>query len=380
MLRDAALLTMNTGSRCSSPLEIGSSNDQEEPPIISQLIAFLGVVWLCALTSACASPPPNNASASDTVPLHGAGATFPAPLYKKWIEAYQKGYPKVRIDYDVVGSGEGAKQFLAGAVDFGASDAALRDGEMASVTRGVQLAPVTAGSLVFAYNLPGLGGDLKLKRDVYVDIFLGEIIRWDDPRIAASNPGLNLPKDAIIVVARSDSSGATFAFTDHISAISDTWRDRSPRAVRVADWPGNAMLAPGNEGVAGRIQQSFGSIGYVQYGIARHVGLKIAWLENKEGNFIQPHGDGGLATLIQAQMPENLRLFFPDSDGKDSYSIVTYSWLLLYKQYDDSQQHHARKCYVQWYLTEGQAFNETLGYLRLAPQVAALAMKAVEGL
>jgi phosphate transport system substrate-binding protein len=348
--------------------------------MLSRLIAFLGVVWLCALTAACTSPPPDNASASDTVPLHGAGATFPAPLYKKWIEAYQKDHPKVLIHYDVVGSGEGTEKFLAGAVDFGASDAALSDEEIASVTRGVQLVPVTAGSLVLAYNLPDLGGDLKLKRDVYVDIFLGEITRWDDPRIAATNPDLKLPKNDITVVARSDSSGTTFAFTNHLSAISATWRDRGPGAVRVADWPGNTMLAPGNEGVAGRIQQSTGAIGYVQYGIARHAGLKMAWLENKAGRFIQPHGGSGLATLIQAQMPENLRIFLPDPDGRDSYPIVTYSWLLLYKQYDDAQKRDALKRYVQWCLTEGQTLNETLGYLRLAPHVVAQAMEAVEQL
>ena len=348
--------------------------------MISKLIALLGVIWLCGLTISCTSPPPDNASASDAIPLHGAGATFPAPLYKKWIETYQKDHPKVLINYDVVGSGEGTEKFLAGAVDFGASDAALSDEEIASVTRGAQLVPITAGSLVLAYNLPGLGGDLKLKRDVYVDIFLGEITRWNDPRILATNPGLNLSNDDLTVVARSDSSGTTFAFTNHLSAISDTWRDRGPGAVRVVDWPGNAMLAPGNEGVAGRIKQSTGSIGYVQYGIARHAGLKMAWLENKEGNFIQPHGGSGLATLIQAQMPENLRLFLPDPDGKDSYPIVTYSWLLLYKQYDDAQKRDALKRYVQWCLTEGQAFNESLGYLRLAPHVVALAMEAVERL
>jgi phosphate transport system substrate-binding protein len=140
------------------------------------------------------------------------------------------------------------------------------------------------------------------------------------------------------------------------------------------------MLAPGNEGVAGRIKQSQGAIGYVQYGIAQRAGLAMAWLENKAGQFIQPHGGSGLATLLNAKMPENLRVFFPDPEGPDSYPIVTYSWLLLYKEYGDPQKRAALKRFVQWCLTEGQAFNETLGYLRLAPHVVTLGLDAVQGL
>jgi phosphate transport system substrate-binding protein len=286
----------------------------------------------------------------------------------------------VLLSYDAVGSGEGTKQFMAGTVDFGASDAAMRDGEMAAVTRGVQLVPVVAGSIVLAYNVPGLDGDLKLKRDVYVDIFLNNITRWNDPRIRAANPDLNLPDDDIAIVVRQDSSGTTFAFTNHLSAISDAWRDRGPGVGKVIDWPGNAMVAPGNEGVAGRIKISEGSIGYVEYGMAQRTGLAMAWLENKAGEFIQPHGGSGLATLLNTDMPDNLRVFFPDPDGEDSYPIVTYSWLLLYKQYNDPQKAAALRRYVKWALTEGQAFNESLGYVRLAPHVVARAVQAVESI
>ena len=155
-----------------------------------------------------------------TLQLHGAGATFPAPLYKKWLEEYHKQHSGVQVSYDAVGSGEGTKRFMAGAVDFGASDAAMSDEEMAAVTRGVQLLPVVAGSIVLAYNLEGLGGELKLTRDVYVDIFLGKITTWDDPRLKATNPGLRFSHDNIALVVRQDSSGTTYAFTNHLSAIS----------------------------------------------------------------------------------------------------------------------------------------------------------------
>jgi hypothetical protein len=152
------------------------------------------------------------------------------------------------------------------------------------------------------------------------------------------NPDLNLPKSDIAVVVRQDGSGTTYAFTNHLSAISDEWRDRGPGVGTLIDWPGNAMAARGNEGVAGRIKISKGSIGYVEYGMARRSGLAMAWLENKAGQVIEPHGGSGLATLLNTPLPENLRVFFPDPDGQDSYHIVTDSWLLLYKQYDDAQR------------------------------------------
>lgn len=313
-----------------------------------------------------------------TTHIHGAGATFPAPLYKKWLEEYQKRRPEVMITYDSIGSGEGIKEFIGGRVDFGASDAAMSDAQIAEVARGVQLVPAVAGSIVLAYNLEGLGGDLKLSREVYVDIFLGKIKSWDDLRIKRLNPELNLPKSDIAPVVRQDGSGTTYAFTNHLSAISDEWRDRGPGVGTLIDWPGPPMAARGNEGVAGRIKISKGSIGYVEYGIARRGGLAMAWLENKAGQFIEPHGGSGLATLLNVPLPENLRVFFPDPDGQDSYPIVTYSWLLLYRQYDDAQKLGALKQFVRWCLTTGQEFNESLGFVRLPPQITARAVEALD--
>ena len=346
----------------------------------------LARLTLALLIAACTTPTSGNAGSPGKAPppgsiqLHGAGATFPAPLYKKWLEEYQKRRPDVFLSYDAFGSGEGIKRFIAGAVDFGASDAAMSDSQMAEVTRGVQLLPAVAGSIVLAYNLEGLGGDLKLTREVYVDIFLGKIKRWDDLRIKRINPDLKLPGSDIALVVRQDGSGTTYAFTNHLSAVSEEWRDRGPGVSTLVDWPGNAMAARGNEGVAGRIKLSTGSIGYVEYGIARRGGLSMAWLENKAGQFIEPHGGSGLATLINATLPENLRAFFPDPEGQDSYPIVTYSWLLLYKQYDDPQKLAALKQYVKWCLTAGQEYNESLGFVRLPPQVIARAMGALDSL
>ena len=341
---------------------------------VSILCALIG---LSVSSVACTGDTTSKALATGTIQIRGAGATFPAPLYKKWHEEYHKRQAGVVFTYDAVGSGEGAKQFLTEAVDYGASDAALNDEEMAKVARGAQLIPMTAGSIVLAYKLDGLNGELKLKRDVYVDIFRGKITTWNDPRIKATNPTLNLPNIDIALAVRQESSGTTFAFTNHLSAISEEWRDRGPGATRLLDWPGNAMAARGNEGVAGRTKVSNGAIGYVEYGFAERTGLAMAWLENKAGKFVKPYGGSGLATLMSTDMPPNLRMFLPDPEGDDSYPIVTYTWLMLYKKYDDPQKVAALKQYVTWCLTVGQEFSESLGFLRLPPKVVAQAVDAL---
>jgi phosphate transport system substrate-binding protein len=176
---------------------------------------------------------------------------------------------------------------------------------------------------------------------------------------------------------RQDGSGTTYAFTNHLSALSPEWRERGPGVGSLIAWPRLAMTVPSNEGVAGRIKQSKGAIGYVEYGMAQRGDLAMAWLENKTGAFIQPHGGSGLATLLNVTMPDNLCVFAPDPDGDDSYLIVTYSWLLLYKTYDNPQKAPALKDYVRWCLTDGQAFNESLGFVRLPPQVVSRAVDSV---
>ena len=345
---------------------------QRTGAVLAVVIAFLGAA-LPALGQ-------DAASSKAKILLRGAGATFPAPLYEKWIQAYRQRSPEVAITYDVVGSGEGQRRFLADAVDFGASDAALSDEQMTRVKSGARLVPVTAGIVVLAYNLPGLGGPLKLGRDVLVDIFSRQIRTWNDPRIRAANSGLNLPNRSIAIVARQDSSGTTFVFTKHLSAISESWRDRGPGVGNLVDWRGAAMLARGNEGVAGRIKVSEDSIGYVEYNFAKRSGLAMAQLQNKAGRYVEPSGRSGQAALAgtAGQMPGNLRLFVPDPDGEESYPIVSYSWLLLYDRYPDRDKTSALKKFVAWSLTEGQTYSRDLGYIPLPAEVASLSLAALD--
>ncbi len=318
--------------------------------------------------------------AGNIVHLTGAGSTFAAPLYKKWIDVYTKVYTDTSITYDAVGSGEGTKRFMA--IDFGGSDSAMTDEKMARVAGGVQLIPATAGAIVLAYNIPDLNGDLRLSREVYTDIFLGKINVWNDPRIKKENPKLNLPNLNIVTVVRSDSSGTTWAFTNHLAAISKEWRENGPGIGKEIDFPGTAMFGVGNGGVATKIINSRGSIGYVEYGFAKRAGLAMATIENKSGNYIKPNDSSPTETLANtaAKMPANLRLFLPDPDGDTSYPIVTYSWLLLNNHYDDRNKEGRLKEFVEWGLTKGQKFGLELGYAPLPDQVADMAVKALHNI
>ncbi|MHC1729120.1 MAG: phosphate ABC transporter substrate-binding protein PstS [Syntrophobacteraceae bacterium] len=340
--------------------------------------AFIVITVAIGLAVSCSR------QATETQPsvtrITGAGATFPYPLYKKWIQDYQNAHKNIDISYEAVGSGEGVRKFLKQDVDFGASDAAMSDEEIARMDRGVKLIPATAGIIVLAYNLKGLSGPLKLPREVYVAIFTGQIKKWDDPWIRQANPGLHLPALDIIPVTRTDSSGTTYAFTNHLGAISKDWRDRGPGVGKVVQWPVNSMSARGNEGVAGRIKITNGAIGYVEYGYAQRAGLAMASLENKAGRFVEPLPVRGQDTLTNTRsaMPENRRIFFPDPPGENSYPIVTYSWIMLYGSYPDQKKAAAIKDFVKWGITEGQNSSESLGFCSLPAQIRDLGLKGID--
>ena len=254
---------------------------------------------LCAVAAGAVFPQ-DRAAAMNDISLHGAGSTFSAALYKQWIETYHREHPDISITYDAVGSGEGVRRFLAGEVDFGASDVALSDREAAEVSRGTVMVASTAGMVVLAYNVPGVTGELKLPRDVYPGILSGQIRRWDDPKIQTANPGAKLPHLNIFIVARQDSSGTTFALTNHLAAISLAWREQGLGVGKLVEWPASAMMATGNEGVASRIKISEGSIGYVEYGFAKRLGLPMAVLQNKAGKYVSPDDAAGLQSLAEA--------------------------------------------------------------------------------
>jgi phosphate transport system substrate-binding protein len=362
---------------------------------VPKKIRLAAVLCLCAVLAACNSSAPPKVQASIAEPevqvpagallLKGAGATFPSLLYKRWFTAYHDSHPDVFIKYAAVGSGEGIVRFIgknvdpADQIDFGASDAAMSDAQLAQADNDVLMIPATAGCVVLAYNLPGFKGELKLSRRAYVGIFVGQIRNWNDPAIAASNPGVKLPNLTIVTAVRQDGSGTTFAFTRNLDAISDDWRGRFGPATLV-NWPGNAMRAKGNEGVAGLIEKSAGSIGYVGYEFARRIGLDYAVLENKDGNYVKASEQSCSAALANAQMPDNMRLFVPDPGGADSYPIATFSWILLRKSYSNTKTADALKSLLQWSLQDGQHYASELGYVPLPQAVAEKALAAVNSI
>ncbi|MFE8034166.1 phosphate ABC transporter substrate-binding protein PstS [Thiohalocapsa marina] len=312
--------------------------------------------------------------------LTGAGSSFAAPIIKHWFEVYGAGQPDVSLRYDSVGSGAGIERFLAGDVDIGATDAPLQPDEVAQADGAVLQLPVTGGMIAIAYNLPNIQGPLNLPRDVYPAIFLGEITRWDDPRIAAANPGINLPGKAIQVVARRDASGTTFAFTNHLAAISEAWA-AGPGVGKRIDWPGGAMEANGNEGVAQRIQVTENAIGYVEAGFAERLGLPLAWLENRAGGLVHPNVETGRRGLADGAdtPPDALTRTNPDPRGARSYPIVTYTWALIRADYDTPEQTSAVHDLVRWMLSDGQAGAESLYYVPLPENLMQAALAALDG-
>ncbi len=314
------------------------------------------------------------ASQTQAQQLSGAGATFPAPLYQRWGVEYNKLHSEVQVNYQSVGSGAGVKNFTAGVVDFGASDAAMSDAEIAKVSKGVVMIPATAGEIVYAYNLPGVE-NLKLSREAMTGIYLGTVTNWNDPVIAKANEGVKLPNLPIQVAYRSDGSGTTYVFTQHLSAINKDFADKVGTDKSVTFPAG--VGGKGNEGVTALVKQSPGAVGYVEYGYAKNNGLSMASLQNKSGNFVAPGSESGAATLANVTMPDNLRIWPVDPEGANDYPIASFTWLLLYKKYDDAAKLKALKGFVEWGLTAGQAFSEELGYIPLPAPVVEKAKAAL---
>ncbi len=326
-------------------------------------------------TNSSANPATNTSGADVT--LTGAGASFPAPLYQRWFSEYNQANPNIKISYQSVGSGAGVKQFTAGTVDFAASDTGMTQEEIAKVNRGVLLVPATAGSIVLAYNLPGVEG-LRLSRDVYPDIFLGKITRWNDPRIAQINPNVTLPDLPITIVYRSDGSGTTAVMTKHLSAISPAWKS-GPGEGKSVSWS-TGTGAKGNEGVTAQIQQTQGAIGYIEYGYATQNKIPFATLQNNAGQYVEATAESASQALASVELPENFLGFAPDPAGENSYPIVTYSWIMAYKTYDDPAKAQAVENMLKWGLTEGQKFSSELGYVPLPANVVSKVQPAVDAL
>jgi phosphate transport system substrate-binding protein len=319
--------------------------------------------------------------AGDDITLQGSGATFPAPLYKRWFLEYYRAHPEVRINYTPIGSGAGIRQFTAGLVSFGASDAGMSKKEIDKLPRdfdGVRLLPLTAGSIVLSYNLPGVAEAVRLSRKAYLGIFLREITAWDDAEIARCNPGVRLPDTPITVVTRADSSGTTYAFTNHLAAVGKAvglpWAPGVDKSVR---WP-ESIAAQGNDGVAALIQLTPGAVGYLEFGYAELAHLPVAALENKAGRFLTAGQETGRKALEGAKVPPDLQVKVPDPENAAAYPIVTYTWLLCRGRYKDSREAETLKKVIAYGLDEGQQVSADLGYIPLPQEIVGKVRAALD--
>jgi phosphate transport system substrate-binding protein len=355
---------------------------------VSLLLASLGLGLVSGGCSKKAEPEstPAGASASAAaaapaksgpITLQGSGASFPAPVYSRWFREFSSKNPDVRVNYQSTGSGAGIKAFIAGQTDFGASDAAMTDEEIKEAGGNVVLLPVTAGHIVLAYNLTDVA-ELKLPREAYAGIFLGEITKWNDKKIAAANPGVKLPDLAITPVNRSDGSGTTFVFTQHLAAVSEKWK-AGPGPGKSVSWPAKAAIGGAkNDGVAALIQRTPGAIGYIEYVFAATSKQPVAQLQNKAGKFVAPTLEAAKAALAKVELPADLRAWVTDPEGDDAYPIATYTWILAKKKYADKAKADAMKQLLKWCLAEGQTLSASLHYIALPPEVVTKVSAAVD--
>ncbi len=318
---------------------------------------------------------PAGASVADaTADLTGAGATFPYPLYSKWVSSI-RATTGVKVNYQNIGSGGGIKQLQEQTVDFGASDAPMTDDEMAKAKGGAIFhIPTVVGVVAIAYNLPELTQPLKLTGPIVADIFLGKVTKWNDARIAALNPGANLPSSDILVVHRTEGSGTTYILTDYLSAISPAWK-AGPGKGKEVQWP-VGLGARGNEGVAGQIKQTPGAFGAIELAYAKQSRLGTAEIQNADGKFVAPsvEASAAAAEIAVSKFPANTdyRVSIVNSAGAATYPITSFTWLLVYKQMPDPRKAKSLADFVRFGLTTGQKEAPSLDY---APLPSALVTK-----
>jgi len=300
--------------------------------------------------------------------INGAGSTFDYPAITKWREAYQAAHPDVNINYASIGSGGGQKQLLNQTVDFGASDAPMKDEQLAQAPGKIIQLPIVAGGVAIMYNLPG-SPKLKLDGDTLANIYLGNITAWNDPKIAVLNPGVSLPSLPIVPVHRTESSGTTFIFSDYLSSISPVWADTVGKGTAIK-WPaGIGLGGKGSEGVAGQVKQTSGSIGYGELAYADESKIPYADMKNSVGNFVSPASSSVSAALATAKIPDDFRFSMVNSPGADSYPIAGASWVLIYQTQKNSDHGHKLVDFLKWAITDGQKISSTLDYAPLPDSI-----------
>jgi phosphate transport system substrate-binding protein len=301
------------------------------------------------------------------VRLNGAGATFPNIIYQNWMLTYNRQVQGTQLNYQSIGSGGGIRQFSDHTVDFGGTDAPMTDSAIAAIKGDVLHIPTVLGAVVPAYSLPGVSAPVRFTPAVLADIFSGRLTKWNDPRLAAANPGVTLPNIDLLVVHRSDGSGTTFVWTDYLSKVSPEWAKQVGRGTSV-NWP-TGLGGRGNEGVAATVRQTPGAIGYVELGYAEQTKMAIGQVQNRAGHFVMPSVKSVTAAAAGAMADmgakTDFRVSITDPGGDGAYPAASFTWLLVRKTYPDAAKARELVKFVWWSLTEGQSQAPRLGYAPL---------------
>ena len=317
------------------------------------------------------------AIAEGQVLLNAAGATFPYPIYSKWFDLYHTSHSNVQINYQSIGSGGGIRQLLDKTVDFGASDGPMNDDQLKQASVPILHFPTVLGAAIPAYNVAGVQGDLNFTPEALSGIFLGTITKWNDPAITSANPGVKLPSDDIVVVHRSDGSGTSYIWTDYLSKVSSAWQSKVGKGTSV-NWP-VGLGGKGNEGVSALVQQTPGSIGYVEliYAIQNH--MPYGKVKNSSGAFVKADlaSVSAAAAAASKYIPDDFRVSITNPEGKAAYPIASFTWLLIPSKFSDSAKRDVVKDFLKWMMTDGQQYCEALAYAKLPKEVVAKEMKAI---
>jgi phosphate transport system substrate-binding protein len=311
-------------------------------------------------------------STSKEYTINAGGSSFVNPLFSKMFSEYNKLNPNVKVNYQSIGSGAGIKQLTAATIDFAASDAFMKDEEEKAVKNGAIHIPITVGAVAVIYNIEGVDKGLKLTQETLTDIYLGKIKKWNDTKIVADNAGVKLPDLAITPVYRSDSSGTTSIFTDYLATVSPEWKEKVGQG-KAVKFPAG-IGAKGNEGVAGQVKQTPGSIGYTELAYATVNQISYAELRNKDGKFVAPSLEAATmaAEAAAVDMPKNTKVSLVEKSGEKSYGIVGFAWILANTTYEDADKKKVIVDLIKWATTEGQKYSNDLHYGKLPEAIIKL--------
>jgi phosphate transport system substrate-binding protein len=304
--------------------------------------------------------------------INAAGATFPGPIYTKWFGEFKAANPGISINYQALGSGAGINQLTEGTVDFGASDMPMTDEQIAAVVKNGHPKPLhfptVLGGIVMIYNIPGVSTGLKLTSDAVAGIYLGEIKKWNDPKITSANPGVKLPAEDIFVVHRAEGSGTVFVFTDYLSKVSSTWKSKVGANASV-QWP-VGLGAQKNDGVAAMVKQTPNSIGFVELIFAVNNKLAFADMKNAAGKFVTASFDSVTAAAAGSKdLAADFRGSITNAPGAGAWPISTYTWLLIPTEIKDAGKKKAITAFLDWMMTTGQKDAQGLSYAPLPKNI-----------